>query len=544
MKMTKGVSIARVSDISQKENTSLEGQHNINVRECLRRGISIIEFFSEQKSGRGIRQTVEDAYEFCRRHNAGKSRSKQIEYLIVQVWDRWFRNSDLAGYWNYRFSEIGVQVNAAQQWRDRKDSASIIFTSLHQGMAEAESLKNSERTRRGIYETIRAGRLPSTPPRGYLLSKELDEQGKRKVVHDPERAEQYRQAFALVASGVKPVQVYRQFGGRQVFGARQTFYDALRNTVYAGRKRHQAPFENMPDLDVVLNFQPIVDWLTFQKVQRVLSQNNAGQRRVDIDEKFFARSVLRCPHCAGVMTSETSKGRSKKYHYYRCATHHKHYRVSRENLHRFIIDRLIPQLRLSPAGMEYAIEQAENRVQAIRTGISTTIGQLRRNLDQAQDRQGRALTLYVDEKISSEEYQTYRDQVDELSSEIVRQEYVRDNQGQLMKKVLLFLGSIHLIYRELPGIDRMAMLQMMFPDGFYLDNRKPAHMLEICRTARINNIFAITGDKTASYEAIKIESPADLPGFPVKGGRPDHNRTAQIAQDFKAFELFALRLSA
>jgi len=489
----KAVAILRVSDPSQKNNTSRQGQLDIIRRELSQRQFSVVEVFSEQKSGMGDRQTIDEAYEYCRCYNRGRAAAEQIKLVAVLKWDRWFRHADLSGYWRHLFRQIGVEVNAVLEWENRNDPGSIVITGMHRSQAHAESVKNSHRTRLGLYYSWKAGRMAGKPPRGYQYTDRVGEDGRRIIEHHPELAPKYRQAFMLVGQGVSVSQVYETLGGRQVFGGEQTFRDALRNELYAGRKKVKAPFDNLPDLDVqVRQIEPIVHWPTFVRAQEAQKQNKPRPRRLSIDEKFFPRTTLRCPQCDSVMSSESSRGRSKVYHYLRCAGNYRHYRIRLDRVVAFL-PLLMRELQFAPAAMKYLREQAGQRVETIRSELGNNIGQLKRMHEQAQDRQRRAMDLYVDGLLQAEEYATYRDEVSRLSAEISRQGYVRDNQGRLMARVVHFLENIADIYATLSGIDRMAMLQMVFPEGFYIDCEKPADWVTTCRTARIADIGRLYG---------------------------------------------------
>lgn len=540
--MNKAVAILRVSDPSQRNNMSREGQLDIITKELAKRQYLVVESFSEQKSGMGDRVTVPQAYEYCRRYNQRKANSEQIKLVAVLEWDRWFRHADLSGYWRYLFSEIGVQVNAVMQWEDRTDPGSIVVTGVHRSQAHAESVKNSRRTKRGIYYSWRAGRMAGRPPRGYIYTDRVGEGGRRIIGHHPDLAPKYRRAFLLLSEGNSIAHTYELLGGREAFGAIQTFRDAIRNELYAGRKNVVAPFENLPDLQVkVTEIQPIIDFGTFQQVQKILAKNFRRPRRLLVDDKFFPRTSLRCPCCDSVMTSESSKGRSKVYHYLRCANDYRHYRIRLDRVVAFL-PIAFRDLRFSAQALEYLRDQASERVRDLRSKIGQDIGQLKRMHEQATTRQRKAMDMYVDGLLQPEEYETYRLEADRLAAEISRQEYVRENQGDLLNRVMGFVSRIDEIYRILPGIDRMAMLKMVFPQGFYIDTEKPGDSVTICRTARINSIFAVMGADTKSYASIKIESPPLSAGSPVKGHQPGFNRT--VAEDFRAFELFTLRLSA
>ncbi|MEM6396323.1 MAG: recombinase family protein [Bacteroidota bacterium] len=511
------ISLERVSDQSQRDNTSIDAQYDINRRVAAERGYVIVHRFSEVRSGRKGRDSVEQAYDYAKQYNKRKSRSKQIQLLIIYDWSRWFRNVDLSGYWKTRFREIGVEVNSATQWEDQSHSGGIILRSVQMAMAEAESVENSKRTHRGIYYTIQKGYYAGRAPWGYVKINELDENGRRRTVQDEHKAEMMRQAFEMIRMG-KPVDfTYAELGGSKTLGSRSSFHERIKNPIYAGRYFYKSSVEGLPDLAVTLRLEPILSWSDFQEVQSILKgRKHSRHRKQMAKHEFYLRSAIRCPECGDYCTSERSKGRSKIYRYYRCRSHPKHYRVSANAAHKFM-ENVMRGLQLKNEAAMYMRELYETKLQEFKANMSFGLNRYKVDLRKADERAERALEMYVDGKINSNEYAGFRDRADEIRAKLAQDTALIGHQGTLMSRIYAVLSDLGNIYARLTPIERGQLARVVFPEGFVLPTEKTNDLLTICRTARFNSIIIVNDCKSIDTGLIRTDLQEFEPVSPVLG---------------------------
>lgn len=492
MKRGNAISLARVSDVDQTNNTSLAAQHDVNRMVMDNLGFDIVKCFSEQISGGKDRKTVRQALAFCKKWNTAKRpQAEWVQYLVIHSLSRWFRDTDKSGHFRYLFRELGVEVQAATEWTDKSKSGSVTMRALREGMAEDERLEGQRRSLKGVYYTWKEGYHQGVAMRGYRYVHELDARGKRIFCQDPELAPIYRDAFSMVAAGVAPMTVYRQLGGKAVFGVDTTYYKALRNSVYAGIKEYSSKLVELPDICVTLKVDAITDPQTFDMVQERLKNAEKGLKTPTFDDQYYAKDSLKCG-CSASVTHESSKGRSLVYHYYRCCGNAKHGRVRTDRVHDFV-ERLMQSLVLSPAAIAYLREKAGERVDGMVQGINERIQSLTNSLTAMEVRRKKALRLLADEVFTVDDYNEIRSDSDNLRAEIERQRFVKDNQRQLIPKVMALLGNLTNIFDRLNNGQRGAMLKMFFPAGFYVASEKPNAIIHSCRTAEINSIFNLSG---------------------------------------------------
>ncbi|MDG2307222.1 MAG: recombinase zinc beta ribbon domain-containing protein [Candidatus Binatia bacterium] len=141
---------------------------------------------------------------------------------------------------------------------------------------------------------------------------------------DPASASLIREAFERYAKGTETkADVLREvtaLGLRTRKGKpllMQTFQKTLRKPIYAAVLRMPAW-----EIDAVPgNFEPIVPEHLFERVQDVLDGKSISvtpHTRNHAD--FPLRRFARCAHCDTPLTGSWSKGRNRKYAYYRCRT--------------------------------------------------------------------------------------------------------------------------------------------------------------------------------------------------------------------------------
>jgi len=522
------ITLQRVSSSKQADNTSIESQETINRATLEQKGFTVVMSFSETKSGRAERETVIQAYEFCRQWNQ-KKRDK-IQVLCIYDWSRWFRNQDLAGYWRTKFTRIGVEVNAATEWITDDDTGQLYVRAFKTAQAQAESIENSKRTKRGMYFTVKKGYHLGMTPRGIIKTPPQPD-GKKWIDIHPELGPKYKTAFQRIAAGATPKQVYRDLGGYKTFGGKSTFYTSLRNPIYAGQYHYKSTIDGLPDLNVNLKaIRTVIDLATFRKVQTILEQNATPGKSPSSDQLFWAKKSILCPVCSSRSTSEKSRGRSKVYYYYRCAADATHSRIRQDQAHR-IIQTAIKSLQMDQRTIKQAQEMMQDKFKSFRTELSNKEKLLNRQMDQSKDRLQKAVRMFIDGHIDQDDLNLVKSDQQKLQTELTKIRFMKSHQFEIMQNALNMMGSLESAWENLDHSGRASFLQMVFPEGFLIDPDE-----NVCRTTRINAIFNATPINTGDLGLIKIGTDSETPSIPVMGPSQDQSRTIQ--NDVQVFQLF------
>lgn len=528
--MKRASSLARVSDPKQKDNFSIEAQHDSNVKLGEERGIHVVKFFDEQASGGGMRKTVQEAYDWHKKRYNSTTRKNSVPYLLVDDWSRWFRDVNLSGHWIINFREIGVEVNASKKWIDANSKTDVLIHSIEQGLAHVRRLEIRHDTIRSQYMARVKGCIIGRAPRGLIYHPKQKDRLSY-LSSDPVLGPKYGQAFSLVGSGVPKKTTWRQLGGREVFGAYTSFCDALENPAYAGKKYVEATLPGQVSQWVDLRFDgdPPTDWLTFQRVQgREMQYEAHKDTTLDL---YPAKLVLRCASCGRASTNErVVKPNGNTFEYYRlnCKCGGKQVRYDRRTMNDFAA-RTIDRLALSAAAYEYAQELVERQIGEMRKDMGVKISVLSKAVNDAKELKANALKLFVSKKIGEDEYSMFSDDLVKAEAELEKAIYVRDNNSDVQLQVLQFLGNIGGLYDNLSGADQALVLKAVFPDGFSVTTKTPKSIIRNCRTTRINSVFGISPSLTELYKSVKIEAGLFGVNNPAKGDKPDRIRTMDIS---------------
>lgn len=311
----KGIIYTRVSSRRQEtEGHGLESQYAICLQYARKKGIAIECHFSDTLTGRkSDRAGINSLIAHVRRH-------RRIQWIIIfDDISRFAR--DLKDHLELRekLRAAGcVVATPSKEFKDDPDS--LLIENILASISQHSSMKNTETVMSRMAGCLYSGRWPFRLPYGYMRAE-------ARGASDAIRCEPH---FSIIA------EAFRRFASRSLvnqaavrdFFADQPSYKlhhgeakariqrvsrVLTNVFYAGYIEY--PRWGVPLLEG--NHEAAVDYETFCEVQRILSSGRKvapTPRAVD----FPARGLVSCAECEGHLTSAWSKGKLKKYPYYKC----------------------------------------------------------------------------------------------------------------------------------------------------------------------------------------------------------------------------------
>jgi DNA invertase Pin-like site-specific DNA recombinase len=308
------VTYVRVSTKDQVDNLSLGLQRERCKDWCVQRGIDVIAVFDDP--GQSARTVRREAFQrmlaFIRRKKGA------VGYVVVHDLSRFARNMDAQIEVIASLHSEGVLLRSVMEDVD-ETAAGKMVTNMHGLINQFFSDRNAERTRLGMEKAAKEGRFPFKAPLGYLNVRRVKDGPN--LIPDPERAPLISKAFDLYAAGnLSRAELLRKLtnlGLTSANGKRltpQSLENVLRNPAYSGR---------VVIADWGINergsFDPLVSSETFQRVQDIMDgKNRAVIPHVRNNEDFPLRVFVRCAMCREPLTASWSKGRSRRYAYYRC----------------------------------------------------------------------------------------------------------------------------------------------------------------------------------------------------------------------------------
>ena len=332
----------RVSTKDQTQNLSLPTQRKSCIEYCEKLGYSVERIFTEE----GESAKTADRPEFLKLLSYCRQRKGTIHSLVVYSLSRFARNSHDFHAVKGLLAGLGITLRSVTEPTD-STSTGMLMESILAAFAQFDNDVRAERTVAGMKAAHERGRWTFQAPLGYQNAKGII--NGVSMIPDPERAPLVAKAFELVATGQYSKQEVlkkvsnlglRTRKGRSV--STQSFDNLLRNPLYAGWisvEKWGAPKRG--------SFEPLVSEEVFNCVQKILS----GKRwslvpHIRNHPDFPLRRSIRCGVCNKPLTGSWSKGRSKKYAYYRCpASQCREVKVRKETLEKLFIEflrKLIP----------------------------------------------------------------------------------------------------------------------------------------------------------------------------------------------------------
>jgi len=311
---TQGILYVRVSSEDQLRGVSLDDQTNAGRAWFASQlpDVEVVVFREEGESARSAKRTKLDAaLRYIAKHPG------RVTVFAVYDLSRFARNLyDQLSIERF-LAESGVRlVSITQPLPDGPEGE--FFSGQIGLMNQYLNRKQGEKISRCMVETVRQGRWPHAAPLGYVNTR--DDEGRKVVVPDPEKAELVRAVFERVAAGDGLRAVLRwatERGLRSRHGnpiRPQDFRKLLENPFYRGAVRsvrHGVERDG--------GHEAIVDATTWSRVQARLAGPSRRSGQVLEQADFPLRGFVSCAHCGRLLTASHSRSKTgRRYGYYAC----------------------------------------------------------------------------------------------------------------------------------------------------------------------------------------------------------------------------------
>lgn len=190
----KAIALCRVSTDEQLKNNSLNRQRESVNRIAEKYNLEIIKTWSgsaSSKCGKNLdRKDLCEMLDFCK-HN------KLVKYVIVDEPDRFMRAMDEGFWYMVEFKKTGTRVLFSDDKLNGEDAMAKLLCGFGLFTGEASNEERARKTKAGHEKAIRDGRYPFVPPLGY-------KRGKIPGIHeiDPEIAPLLKPQLIRMANGL------------------------------------------------------------------------------------------------------------------------------------------------------------------------------------------------------------------------------------------------------------------------------------------------------------------------------------------------------
>ena len=239
---------------------------------------------------------------------------KTIDAVFIQDTDRLARNANDHLTIKALLRKHNVELVSVSQPGITDSPEGNFMDLVIAGVNQLQSQITARKTIKSLEQKFWDGWWPTKAPIGYLNVGDPEDEKKRIVAVDEEKAPFIQQAFKMYATGDHSVLEVRDFlfkkGFLSVFGnriAHSKMIEILKNKFYIG-EMHWRKMMNKG------NHQPIIDKELFERVQIVMAEHNryACRRR---KFNFLLRGLVFCAKCGQRYTAEHHFKKNKSYYH-------------------------------------------------------------------------------------------------------------------------------------------------------------------------------------------------------------------------------------
>lgn len=350
--------------------------------------------------------------------------------------------------------------------------------------SEFYSSNLSHEAKKGLQEKVRRGGTPGYAPLGYVnVSRIVDGFEVKSVEPDPDRAPHIQWAFGTYATGDWSISALRDALEERGMKSRKTKTQV--GTPLSGAQVHrilQHPYyKGLVRFNGVLydgNHEPLVDQVTWQRVQDVLSSRRiAGDR--SWRHSHYLKGSLRCARCKGRMSYGHSRGRGGVYSYFFCLGRHTGRTdcdlpyVNVEQLERQV-QALWKQTRFTATFVDRVRQRILEELDHTDADNQKLLATQRRRLTQLKRQNEKLLDAYMADAITVEDLKE-RQQL--IQAELASAKQLIDEAEQDIElvhdRIEIILALLHhgsAIYGAVDDIGRQLLNEAMY-EAFYVDMR-------------------------------------------------------------------------
>lgn len=468
--MKRAIIYTRVStDEQAQKGYSLPHQEAMLRRHCEIHDIEVVRHYQEDHSAKDFnRPQFNQLLDYAKKHR------KEIDILLFTRWDRFSRNSEAAYGMIRTFRDLGIEVCSQEQPLDMSIPDSKVILAMYLIVPEVENDKNSTRTKEGMRKAGKLGLYMGVAPKGYLNYR--NEEKRSTLAHDPAAYPLVQQALEAFATGLYSAEdVRKKYFGRtaRVRVAKQTFYNMLRNPVYAGKIVIPA-FKKEDAMIVDGIHPPIISMSTFHKNQQLLSGNKKVIIKEVRDEFPLRRSVL-CPVCGKLLTASLSKSRTgDKYGYYHCQKGCTYRCPSvKMNLH---FEDFLAQFELKPEVYELYKEVFLDFLTTMNAGKEHEIRLIDKELQAIKTRKNTLDELLMDKQLNVNRYSELYNRCKFEIESLQNRKAALTGQSKESKEQLLHALLVHRdltsLYKGASVKGKREIIGSIFPEKLVFENEK------------------------------------------------------------------------
>ncbi len=419
---------------------------------------------------------------------------KTINAVFVQDTDRLARNANDHLTIKALLQKHEVELISVSQPGITDSPEGNFMDLVIAGVNQLQSQITARKTIKSLEQKFWDGWWPTKAPIGYLNVGDPDDEKKRIVAIDEEKAPFIQQAFKMYATGDHSVLEVRDFlykkGFLSVFGnriAHSKMIEILKNKFYIGEMHWRKMMTKG-------NHKPIIDKELFERVQIVMAEHNrhACRRR---KFNFLLRGFVFCAKCGQRYTAEHHPKKNKSY--YHCNRSGDRIKCTDKFVEVWDLEEQIAEkfkeIEFTQEFIKKVIKKAEARYRKSKDNIKKEKQVLIKQKLTVEKKRDVAEEKLFSGVISDEDFsrnkKKYREQIETLQDEIYKLERKLNLNIDEVQEVLGLVRNVYKTYVKAP--DELKRLYLgLFWDKFEAAEKKivkaePAKFIKALMDARL-----------------------------------------------------------
>ena len=265
---------------------SLPQQEDSLRRECIRRGIQIVEHFQDDGySGTNFKRPgFQRLLDYLKRHK------NQIHHIFVTKWCRFSRDLENTILMSRELRGLGTSVLSLEDGKDCDTASGLLLKFFNMALPQIDNCTRASNTKSGIRRALKEGYYPyGAAPKGY--SKDRNNP-KTPLLIPNQEAPLVREAFEVFETNIFAIEDVRKAVWKNGLKLKRTqFGIMLRNPVYVGKTL--VPEAKNEEACLVNGLhEAIVSEKTFWNVQKILDKRNENHSHLSTKEKLRDDSMF------------------------------------------------------------------------------------------------------------------------------------------------------------------------------------------------------------------------------------------------------------
>jgi DNA invertase Pin-like site-specific DNA recombinase/transcription elongation factor Elf1 len=456
---------------------SLPDQMDKLEKYCEQKGYTVVLRITEDYSAKTFERPAFTKVKQFIKENKGVA-----NLFLVSKWSRFSRNTSESYQVINTFRKQGIEVNAIEQPIDWNIPQNKYLLAFYLTEPEVDNDIRSKSVVDGMRRANKEGRYLGHAPKGYRNARDNQTKPILLLSHI---APLVKEAFCLMETGAYTQMEVRELLNKKGLDcSRSQFSIMMTNRLYAGKVFIRPTIDEQGYWAEGIH-EPLIDEITFDKVQHLLNQRRAARKSLKVktrDENLPLRGFLQCGGCGKKMTGSKSKGNGGSYYYYHCNNCGKRHKATLLN------DTMVAQLEqleFTDGIKELYMEVIKDLFKGSDNERRVEITAKTEELKKYENRLEKLFDEKVDGLISNDDYQIgkkrYAEQISKLKCELEELKAVKPDFDKYLSWGMGVIQGIGKNYQAQDINGKQKLLGSIYPELIIFEENE-------LRTNKINQV--------------------------------------------------------